>query len=96
MPISIALLLCAPIGFVAYFEARWLIVHLIGPFESRERKAARICGLFGVMLVPILFCFGYIEREYPGKTGENLAMGFLAIVCFAFAGPVIAILSKGK
>lgn len=96
MPIAIALLLCVPIGFVAYIEARWLIRYVFGRYESRERKAARICGLFGVVLIPMIRCFGYIEQEFPGKTGENLATGLLAITCFAFAGPVVAILSKGK
>jgi hypothetical protein len=96
MPIAIQLLLCVPIGLVAYFEARWLIRHFFGHFESRERKAALICGFFGVSLIPLLHCFGYIEREYPGRLGENLAMGFLFIAFWAFAGPVVAILSKGK
>ncbi len=96
MPISIALLLCVPIGLIAYFEARWLIRYCFGRYESRERKAARICGVFGVLLVPLLHCFGYIEQEFPGRTGENLAMGFLWIMLGAFAYPVIAILSIGK
>jgi hypothetical protein len=96
MPNSVALLLCFPIGILAYFEARWLIRHFFGRYESRERKAALICGFFGASLIPLLHCFGYIEQEFPGKSGENLAMGFYVIASFAFAGPVIAILSKGK
>jgi len=96
MPIAIQLLLCVPIGFVAYFEARWLIRHFFGRYESIERKAALICGFFGVSLIPLLHCFGYIEQEFPGKIGENLASGFLMITFSAFAGPVVAILSKGK
>ena len=96
MPISIALLLCIPIGFLAYFEARWLIRYLFGRYESRERKAALICGFFGASLIPLLYCFGYIEQEFPGRIGENLAMGFFMIGSWAFAGPVIAILRKGK
>ncbi len=96
MPIAIQLLLCVPIGFIAYFEARWLIRHFFGRYESGERKAAGICGLFGVSLIPLLHCIGYIEQEFPGRTGENLAMGFLTIKFGAFAGPVVAILSKRK
>jgi hypothetical protein len=96
MPIYLALLLCIPIGFFAYFEARWLILHVMGRYESRERKAARICGFFGVSLIPLLRCFGYIEQEFPGRTGENLAMGFLMVAYGAFAGPIILILRKEK
>ena len=96
MPISIALFLGIPIGFLAYFEARWLIRYFFGRYEPRERKAALICGLFGASLIPLLRCFGYIEQEFPGKTGENLAMGFVMVASWAFAGPIVAILSKGK
>lgn len=96
MPISIALFLCMPSGFLAYVEARWLIRYFFGRFESRDRKAARICGFFGASLIPLLYCFGLIEQQFHGKLGENLAMGFIMVVSWGFAGPVVAILTKGK
>ncbi len=96
MPSAVQIVLCVPIGLVAYFEARGLIRHFFGRYESRERKAALICGFFGVVLVPSLHCYGYIEQKIPGKTGEILATALIAIASWVFAGPVIAILSKGK
>jgi hypothetical protein len=96
MPISIALFLGIPIGFLFYFEARWLIQWCLGRYESRERKVARFCAFFGVLLVPLIYCFGFIWQEFPGRIGEVLAMGFFTAASFAFAGPIIAILNKGK
>jgi len=96
MPISIALFLGIPIGLLFYFEARWLIRYWTGRYESPEHKAARICGFFGLSLVPLIYCFGFIGQEFPGRIGEILAIGFFMIASLAFAGPVIAILSKGK
>ncbi len=43
MPISIALWLGVPIGFLFYFEARSLILYSVGRFEQQERRAARFC-----------------------------------------------------
>jgi hypothetical protein len=96
MPISIALLLCVPIGFLFYFEARWLIRYCLDRYESRERKAARICGCFGASLIPLIYCFGLIEREFPGMAGELFATGFFMVASWGFAGPVIATLNKGR
>ncbi len=96
MPISIAFLLCVPIGFLFYFEARWLIRYCLGRFESREHRAARICGFFGASLIPLIYCFGLIEQELPGRIGEFLAMGFFMVASSGFLGAVIAILGKGR
>jgi hypothetical protein len=76
MPISIALLLCIPIGLFFYFEIRWLCRRILGRFEKYERRAARVWGLFGALLIPLIYCFGWIEYAFPGRLGKVLAIGF--------------------
>jgi hypothetical protein len=96
MPISIALFLGIPIGAVFYFEARWLIRYVSGHYEQRERKAARIMGVFGALLVPIIYCIGTIEEAVPGSLGKTLAFGFIAVATWGTFGSMLLILSKGK
>ena len=76
MPISIALLLCIPIGLLSYFEARRLIRNWSGCYELRERKAAYLFGVFGALLIPLIYCSGNIEAALPGALGKAAAAGF--------------------
>ncbi|HUA99545.1 MAG TPA: hypothetical protein VMA34_14540 [Terracidiphilus sp.] len=94
MPISFGLLLGIPIGLIFYFEARWAIRYALGRYEQRERRAARICGAFGVSLVPLIYCFGLIEDAFPGKLGQIAAGVFIWVIGAGFAGLVFGTLNK--
>jgi hypothetical protein len=96
MPISIALWLGVPIGFLSYFEARWLIRYCVGRFDQRERRAARFCGAFGVFLIPLIYCFGLIEDAFPGRLGTTIACGLFAAVSFGFFGLILNTLNERK
>ena len=95
MPISIALLLCVPIGFLFYFEARWLIRHLFGRYEQRERRAARLFGALGASLIPLMYGFGLIEKALPGHLGHTIAFGFFFAGTWGIMAAIVAVL-KGK
>jgi hypothetical protein len=75
MPFYAVLLLCIPIGFLFYFEARWLIRYASGRYEQRERWAARFIGVFGVSLIPLIYSFRLIEDAFPGRLGKSIAIG---------------------
>ncbi|MGD0522632.1 MAG: hypothetical protein ABSA48_15355 [Terracidiphilus sp.] len=96
MPISIALLLCLPIGFLFYFEARWLIRYALGRFEQRERRAARFLGVFGASLIPLIYCCGLIEDAFPGRLGETMAIGLLAVATWGLVGSIFVTLNERK
>jgi len=96
MPISIALLLCIPIGFAFYYEARWLIRYFLGRYELRERRAARLFGVFGGLLIPMIYCFGLIEDALPGRLGKTAAIGFFMVATMGLVAPMFASLNKGK
>jgi hypothetical protein len=96
MPISIALWFGIPIGFLFYFEARWLLRFFLGRYERKERLAARFFGAFGVSLIPLVFCSGLIEHAFPGRLGEILAMGFFMVVGWGFWGMFIATVNEGR
>lgn len=93
MPISIALLFCIPIGFLMYFELRWLFCHFLSRYEQKERRVARVFGVFGAFLIPIVYCYGCIEDAFPGRMGETVATGFLTVLSFAVVGLVARIYS---
>jgi peptidoglycan/LPS O-acetylase OafA/YrhL len=96
MPISIGLLLCLPIGILFFFEARWLIRYAVGRYEQRERRAARIFGIFGASLIPLMYCFGRIEGAFPGRLGKAIAMGFFMVVICGLVLPTLATLEERK
>jgi hypothetical protein len=87
MPITYALLLCLPIGLLFYFEARWLIRYLLGRYKEKERRAALFFGIFGALLIPLIYCFGHIEDESPGSAGKAIAAGFFVAVSWVLAYP---------
>lgn len=96
MPISIALLFCIPIGFLFYFEARWLIRYALGRYEQRERRAARLFGVFGASLIPLIDCFGLIEDAFPGRLGKTIAIGFFLVATLGLFAPIFATLDERK
>ena len=96
MPITIALLFCAPIGLLMYFEVAWLMRHIVGRYEDRERRAARLFGVFGALLIPLIYCFGRIEGAFPGRLGETLATGLLLVVAWPLVWLLFKTLAEGK
>jgi len=96
MPISIGLLLGIPIGLLFYFESRWLIRYASGRFEQRERRAARLFGVFGALLVPLIYCFGLIEDAFPGLVGKTMANGVLVAVMGGLFALIFTIMNERK
>jgi hypothetical protein len=70
MPISYALLLCIPIGFVFFLLARFGLRYLMGWYERPERRSALIFGLFGALLIATIWTMGCLEEEFPTITGK--------------------------
>jgi hypothetical protein len=70
-------LLGIPIAFLFFFEARWLLRYASGRYEKWERRAARLFGVFGAFLVPLIYCFGLIDDAFPGRLGKMIAIGFV-------------------
>ena len=73
MPISFALLLCIPIGFLFFFIARLTSRFVIGRYGGLERRASLAFGSFGVLLIPDLWTFGYLQEEFPNAPGTAIA-----------------------
>jgi hypothetical protein len=96
MPISIALFLGIPIGFLFYLEARWLTLRIFRRYGENECKVARLFGVLGLLMVPLIYCFGLLENAIPGKLGEAIAEGFLMVVLGAFTLRIVALLNKGQ
>ena len=96
MPISVALLFCIPIGLLFYMEARWFFRRFLHRYELRERKAACAWGLFGVLLIPVIYAHGLIQESFPGTTGRTIATGFFVVVGLLVCSPIFAILAKEK
>ena len=74
MPISYALLLCIPIGFLFFFIARLMSRFVIGRYERTERRASAAFGVFGALLIPTIWIFGCLQEEFPNIPG--MAIGF--------------------
>lgn len=96
MPISLALLLCIPIGILFYFEARWLVRKFASCGEQMQRRIARTWGIFGAMLIPLIYCFGMIESAISGTLGKVLASGFFMIAGLVLLNPVVMARNKGN
>jgi hypothetical protein len=96
VPISIALWFCIPIGFLFYFEARWLIRYALGRFEKRERRAARLFGVLGASLIPLTYCSGLIADAFPGRLGKTVASGFFALAVMGQFSPMLVTLNERK
>ncbi len=96
MPINIALLLCIPIGLLYYFGARWLVRFLLGRYERRERRAARLFGAFGALSIPLIYCSGLVGDAISGRFGQVVAGGLFAIVAMGLIGPLLKTLMEEK
>jgi hypothetical protein len=96
MGISYAILLCLPIGFLFFFEARWLIRYALGRYEKRERRAAQLFGVFGASLVPLIYCFGLVGDAFPGRNGKLIADGFFAASIVGLVALILATLNESR
>lgn len=96
MPFSVALLFCIPIGLLFWIEARWFFRRFLNRYELRERRAASVWGLFGALLIPVIYAYGLIQEAFPGIAGKAVATGFVVVVGLGIFSPIFAILAKEK
>jgi branched-subunit amino acid permease len=92
MPINYALLLCIPIGLLAYFEARWMSRFLLGRFEERERRAAWLVGAYGALIVPLIYICGVAGDTLSGRIGKFVGPVLFALISLVFVGPMFRVL----
>ena len=92
MPISYALLLCIPIGLLAYFEARWTIRYVLGRYEQRERRAARLIGVYGALIIPLIYVCGLAGDSFSQPTGKIVTAVLFSSITAAFIGPMFVVL----
>lgn len=92
MPINYALLLCIPIGLLAYIEARWMVRYVLGKYEARERRAARLVGIYGALIIPLIFVCGLAGNSLSGRTGKIITPVLFALISAGFVGPVFRVL----
>lgn len=85
MPISIALLFCIPTGFAFHYEARWLIRWATGRFGLKERRGVLAFGVFGGLLIPMIYCAGFTERAVSGEFEKYVAAARTMIVGVSIA-----------
>lgn len=86
MPISVALLFCIPIGFAFYYEARWLIRWATGRYGLKERREALAFGVFGGLLIPMIYWGGRAESAFSGEIEKTVTLGITMAVGASVAG----------
>jgi hypothetical protein len=79
MPISYALLLGIPIGFLFFWVARYCLRNLTGHYRQAEHRASLAFGTFGVLLIPFLWTFGCLLDTFPNFPGRVLAFLLLPV-----------------
>jgi hypothetical protein len=77
MPISYALLLCVPIGFLFFWIGRICSRYVIGRYERTERRASMAFGVFGAFLIPDIWIIGNLQEEFPGTIGMVIGYSLL-------------------
>ena len=85
MPISFALLLCIPIGFLFFFIARLTCRFVLGRYESYEHRATLAFSIFGALLIPDIWTIGCLQEGFP-KVPEML----ISSPVFLFEGFALA------
>jgi hypothetical protein len=93
MPISYALLLCIPIGFVFFLIARFLLRYVMGHYE---RRAALIFGFFGALFIPIIWISGCLEEEFPTISGSVISTVLLSVEILVIAELIRRSYTKNK
>jgi len=89
MPISYALLLCVPLGFLFFWIARSASLYIMGRYEQPERRASLAFGVFGALLIPDLWTIGCLEEEFP--IAPEMVIPFLVLIVEFF---VLALLFR--
>src|SRR5207237_10122716 len=79
MPISYALLLCIPIGFLFFLIARLTSRFVIGRYDRFEHRASLAFGIFGALLIPDLWTFGWLREEFPNTPGAVTSFLLLSV-----------------
>jgi len=79
MPISYALLLCIPIGFLFFFIGRVISRLVIGRYDQFERRASMAFGVFGALLIPDIWTFGCLQDEFPNTPGMAISYVLLLV-----------------
>jgi hypothetical protein len=79
MPISYALLLCIPIGFLFFFIARLTSRLVIGRYEGTERRASAAFSVFGALLIPTIWVFGHLQEDLPNIPPVAIAFSLFAL-----------------
>jgi hypothetical protein len=69
MPISYALLLCVPIGFLCFFIGRLTSRFVVGRYDQFERRASIAFGIFGALIIPDIWTLGCLQDEFPSMPG---------------------------
>jgi hypothetical protein len=80
MPISYALLLCIPMGFLFFWIARSCFLYVMGRYEGPEYRASMAFGVFGVLLIPNIWTAGCLQEEFPNVPGMLVAFPLLMVV----------------
>jgi len=76
MPISYALLLCVPIGFLFFWIGRLCSLYLLGRYAGPERRASMAFGVFGALLIPDIWIIGNLQEEFSGMIGMVIGYSF--------------------
>jgi hypothetical protein len=84
MPISYALLLCIPIGFLFFWIARLCLTYAVGRYEGPVRRGSIAFGVFGALLIPNLWTVGNLQEEFSNTIGT-----FIPFLVFAVEGLVL-------
>jgi len=84
---QIVLLFSVPVGFLFFFQARWLVRLLLRRYEREERMLAVFFGIYGALLIPLAYGVKFIEGAFPGRLGKVLAAGLFAADCLLIAWP---------
>ncbi|HEY1804052.1 MAG TPA: hypothetical protein VGG45_06185 [Terracidiphilus sp.] len=92
MPINYALLLCVPIGLLAYLEARWMVRFVLGRYGERERRAVRLVGIYGALIIPLIYVCGLAGASVSGRMGRIVTPVLFALIFGVFVAPLFRVL----
>lgn len=77
MPISYALLLCLPIGYLFFWIGRLCSLYVLGRYEGSQRRASMAFGVFGALLIPDIWVIGNLQEEFSGMIGMVIGYSLL-------------------
>jgi hypothetical protein len=95
MPISYALLLCVPIGFLCFFIGRLTSRFVVGRYDQFERRASIAFGIFGALIIPDIWTVGCLQDEFPDMLGR-VAGGLLFFAEWLILAAVFQLFRKSN